>query len=254
VQRVVLGGTGLEVSRLAIGTGTGGWGGRSEQTERLGFRGLADVLVHAYEKGITFFDTADQYGSHAHVREALKAIPRDRVVIATKTVARTARDAAADLDRFRRELGTDVLDVVLLHCLVETDWNVRLRPVMDVLSEAKRKGIVRAHGTSNHHRGALLTTAAEPWAEVVLVRVNAHGMQMETTPAEAIAIIRRMREAGKGLYGMKVLGGGPLRRDVKAAIRWQLNVPCHAFVIGMSSCAEVDENVALLDELSAVAA
>lgn len=76
MQRVKLGRTGIEVSKLCIGTGTIGWSGESEQTRRLGLKGLSDLLVYAHEKGISFIDSADQYGTHAHIQEALKKIPR----------------------------------------------------------------------------------------------------------------------------------------------------------------------------------
>lgn len=255
MQQVVLGRTGLTVSRLAIGTGTSGWAKTSEQTRALGLQGLADLLVYAHERGITFFDTADEYGSHPHVREALTRIPRDRVVLTTKTVARTAAAARADLDRFKRELGTDYLDIVLLHCMMDARWNERLRPVMDVLSEAKRRGEIRAVGTSNHDAGALRTTVAEPWVEVVLVRINEAGIQMEASPAEVREAIVAMQAAGKGTYGMKVMGGGGrLTSDPRRAIAYQLGLPVDAFVIGMSSRAQVDENLGYLEELSAVPA
>lgn len=213
------------------------------------------MLVHAFEKGITYFDTADEYGSHAHVKEALKRIDRSKVVITTKTTTRTAEGMRKDLDRFRKELGTDMLDMVLLHCMMSASWSREMKPVMDVLSEAKKRGIIRAHGTSNHALGALKTTAVEPWVDVVLVRINATGMQMEGTPEEILGLIRSMRDAGKGLTSMKVMGGGPLGTDPRKAVRWQVTeVPCHAISIGMDSIAQVDENIRLLEEASAVPA
>src|SRR4051812_32428248 len=105
---IVLGNTGIKTSRLAMGTGTVGVGHRSHQTA-LGIKGLSDLLLNGYEHGLRFFDTADSYGSHPHVAEALKHVPRDQVTILTKTWARDAAGARADLDRFRRELGTDHL-------------------------------------------------------------------------------------------------------------------------------------------------
>lgn len=250
MQRVLLGNTGIEVSKLCIGTGTLGWGGGSNQTRKLGLKGLADLLVYAYEQGITFIDTADQYGSHPHIREALKRIPREKVVITTKTTARNANQMKSDLDRFRKELGTDYLDIVLLHCMMDKSWNIKLRSVMDVLSDAKERGIVRAVGCSNHDFGSLCTAAQEPWVEVVIVRINPKGLHMEGRPSDIIPVIQQMKDNGKGTYGMKVMGQGELRRDPKSAIRYQLEVPVDAFVIGMESKTEVDQNVRLLDELS----
>src|SRR5207237_7442321 len=104
-----------EVSRRAQGSGTNGVGGSSNQTRKLGVQGLADLFDAAYDQGVTFWDCADQYGTHPHVREALKRVPREKVTILTKTRSATAKDMRADLDRFRRELGTDYLDILLLH-------------------------------------------------------------------------------------------------------------------------------------------
>ncbi len=84
---VTLGNTGIKISRLAIGTGSNGWGGSSNQTRKLGIKGLSGLLNHAYDRGVYFWDSADQYGSHPHLKEALKTIPREKVVILTKTRA-----------------------------------------------------------------------------------------------------------------------------------------------------------------------
>src|SRR5690554_4799580 len=127
MQRAVLGATGIEVSKLCFGTGTSGWNGRSNQSA-LGVRGLADLLHYVYDLGVTFWDTADQYGTHAHVKEALKRIERSRVVIASKTCAEDAATAQSDIERFLREMDTDYIDIVLLHCLTDADWPRSMRP------------------------------------------------------------------------------------------------------------------------------
>src|SRR6266581_7059723 len=103
---IILGNTGIKTSRLAMGTGTVGSGHHSHQTS-LGVKGLSDLLLNGYDRGLRFFDSADTYGSHPHVAEALKHVPRDKVTVLTKTWARDAASARADLDRFRKELGTD---------------------------------------------------------------------------------------------------------------------------------------------------
>src|SRR5690349_5144545 len=133
---VTIGRTGIKTSRLAMGTGTVGVGHHSHQTA-LGVKGLSELLLNGYDHGLRFFDSADTYGSHPHVAEALKHVQRDKVSVLTKTWARDAASARADLDRFRRELGTDHIDVCLMHCLTEGDWTNRYKGTMDVLSEAK---------------------------------------------------------------------------------------------------------------------
>src|ERR1700683_5164302 len=131
---VTLGNTGIKTSRLAMGTGTVGSGHHSHQTA-LGIQGLSDLLLNGYDRGLRFFDSADSYGSHPPVAEALKHVQRDKVTVLTKPWARDAASARADLDRFRRELGVDYLDICLMHCVTEADWTERFQGVMDVLSE-----------------------------------------------------------------------------------------------------------------------
>src|SRR6266404_248326 len=143
---VTLGHTGIQTSRLAMG-----------------IDGLARLLLNGYDNGLRFFDAADSYGSHPHVAEALKHVDRSKVTVLTKSWSRSAPEMRADLDRFRKELGTDHLDIVLMHCLTEGDWTTRYQPVMDVLSEAKQKGIIRAHGCSCHSIEALRAAAKSPW-------------------------------------------------------------------------------------------
>ncbi len=116
---VTLGRTGIKVSRLAQGTGTNGVERSSNQIRGLGFQGVADLLRTGVDNGVTFWDVADQYGSHPHVRQALKAVDRDKVVIMTKTRASTEAEMRADLDRFRQEMGTERIDIVLLHCMMD---------------------------------------------------------------------------------------------------------------------------------------
>src|SRR5947209_11147413 len=115
---VRLGSTGIRTSRLAMGTGTVGTGHHSHQTA-LGIQGLSDLLWQGYDQGLRFFDLADSYGSHPHAAEALKHVPRDKVAIMTKSWARDAAGIRADIDRFRKELNTDYIDVFMMHCLTE---------------------------------------------------------------------------------------------------------------------------------------
>src|SRR6202451_2787415 len=216
---VTLGSTGIKTSRLAMGTGTVGSGHHSHQTD-LCVKGLSERLLNGYDKGLRFFDAADSYGSHPHVAEALKHVPRDKVTVLTKTFSRDAASARADLDRFRRELGTDYLDLCLMHCVTEADWTERYKGPMDVLSEAKEKGIIRAHGCSCHSIEALRTAAKSPWVEVDLARVNPIGSHMDASPQEVVDVLREMKAAGKGVIGMKILGQGDLRGQVDDAIRY----------------------------------
>ena len=241
-DEVTLGKTGIRTSRLAMGTGTVGFGGASNQT-RLGMSPFARLLVNGYhENGLTFFDTADSYGSHPYVATALKQLPRDKVVVMTKTDNRNASEIPADLDRFRKELGIDYIDIVLVHCVTEPDWTTRYRGVMDALSEAKHKGVIRAHGVSCHSLTALRAAAASPWVEVDLVRLNPIGSHMDADPDTVIKIIKQMRADGKGIIGMKILGQGDMRNRASEAIRYALNSGVlDAFTIGAESQTEQND-------------
>ena len=235
---VTLGKTGIQTSRLAMGTGTVGVGHHSHQTA-LGIKGLSDLLLNGYDHGLRFFDSADSYGSHPHVAEALKHVPRDKVTVLTKTWARDPASARADLDRFRRELGTDHIDICLIHCLTEGDWTERYKRVMDVLSEAKEKGIIRAHGCSCHSIEALRAAARSPWVEVDLVRLNPIGSHMDADPDTVVSVLREMRAAGKGIVGMKILGQGDLSNRQDEALRYALSLNLlDAFTIGAESISE----------------
>ena len=237
-DKVTIGRTGIQTSRLAMGTGTVGSGHHSNQTA-LGLGGLSRLLQNGYDSGLRFFDTADSYGSHPHVADALKHVDRSKVTILTKSWARSAPELRADLDRFRRELGTDHLDIVLMHCVTEADWTTRYRSAMDVLSEAKEQGVIRAHGCSCHSIEALRAAANSPWVEVDLVRINPIGSHMDADPATVLSVIREMHTAGKGVIGMKILGQGDLRNRQDEAIRYALDLNLlDAFTIGAESIAE----------------
>ena len=238
---VTLGNTGIKTSRLAMGTGTVGSGHHSHQTA-LGIKGLSDLLLNGYDHGLRFFDSADSYGSHPHVAEALRHVQRDKVTVLTKTWARDPATARADLDRFRRELGTDYLDVCLMHCVTETDWTDRYKGVMDVLSEAKQKGIIRTHGCSCHSIEALRAAAKSPWVEIDLARINPVGAYMDADPATVVGVLKEMKAAGKAVVGMKILGQGTLRSRQDEGIKYALSLGIlDAFTIGAESKQEQED-------------
>jgi len=250
-ETVVLGQTGIHTSRLAMGTGTVGTGHHSHQTA-LGIQGLADLLLQGYDHGLRFFDSADSYGSHPHVAHALKSVPRDKITLLTKSWAREPDAMRADLDRFRQELDTDYLDIVLMHCLEEADWTTKYRGVMDVLSEAREKGIIRAHGCSCHTLQALRAAAKSPWVQVDFARINPIGSHMDGDPETVVSVLREMKAAGKAVVGMKILGQGDIRDRVDEALKYALSLGVlDAFTIGAESRPE---QLDLIQRIAAVSA
>jgi len=230
----------VEVSRLAQGSGTNGVGGSSNQTRKLGLKGLADLYHAAYDQGVTFWDSADQYGTHPHLKDALKRVPREKVQVLTKTHASTEKEMRADFDRFRRELGTDYIDVVLLHCMMDGNWPERKQGAMNVMSELREKGLIKTHGVSCHTLEALKTAARNPWVQVDLARINPAKIAMDADPQTVLGVLREMKAAGKGVIGMKILGAGRLRDRADECLQYALAQDCvDCFTIGAESREEM---------------
>jgi aryl-alcohol dehydrogenase-like predicted oxidoreductase len=250
-DRIKLGPMKLEMSRIALGTGTNGGGGSSNQTKMLGVGGVKDLFKAAYDQGITFWDTADQYGSHPHVRSGIKGMPREKITVLTKTHASTEAEMKADLDRFRKELGTDYLDIVLLHCMMDGNWPDRKKGAMNVLSEAREKGIIKTHGVSCHTMEALKTAAASDWVQVDLARINPAGVAMDAKPEVVIPVLKEMKAKGKGVIGMKVFGAGRLRNRADECLQYAMALDCvDCFTIGVESVAELNDLTAKIPAAS----
>jgi predicted aldo/keto reductase-like oxidoreductase len=255
---VALGDSGVKVTRLAFGTGT--YGGRVQR--ELGQERFTRLVRHAYDRGIRFFETADAYsGMPEMLARALRGIPRDSYRLMTKYRLREPEDPQTTIDRFRRELSSDYLDVLLLHCVRVPDWADQFKHLRDALSEAKHKKIILARGASCH---GLLPLRAFPqntdWLDVALLRINHTGTRMDTlrqvdsddlgNVKEVVGHIKAIREKGSGVIGMKIMGEGqfrtPEQRD--ASVRFVTGLgSVDAVTIGYKSEAEIDEAIARLD-------
>jgi aryl-alcohol dehydrogenase-like predicted oxidoreductase len=243
-DKVTLGKTGIQVSMVGMGTGSVGSGQASNQT-RLGVKEFTRVVRHALDRGVCFFDVADQYGSHVYLRAALKGVDRDKYVIQTKTHATRVPDARSHLERYRMELGVEMIDIVLLHCMQHKDWPDQNKGSMEYLMQAREEGIIRAHGTSCHGMDPLRVAARSPFVQVDLARINPEGLIMDDKkPDEVASELQEMHDAGKGVVGMKILGEGrintPERKD--NSLRYVLGLgTVDAFIIGFESPAQVDD-------------
>ena len=248
MQMVELGQTGIRTSRLGFGTGTHGWGGESEQT-RMGYDKLVHLLRIGYEQGIALWDSADGYGSHPHMADVLKDLDRSSVTVISKTHSKSPEEVRRGIPRFLKELGTDYLDILLMHCISHVGWLTDHSDVIDVLKMAKEKGQVRAIGMSCHDIGALKTVASAEWIDVVLARINYDGTKMSAPPDEVIPVLEDIHNAGKGVIAMKVLGQGDLVADVPRGIRFAMGLSCiDAMVIGMNDEAHILQNVSVVNE------
>ena len=251
---VTLGRTGVRTSFLALGTGMNG-GNRSSDLTRLGQAEFTRIVRRGLDSGVRFLDAADLYGTHPFIREAVKGVPRDRYSILTKIWpykedwVTPSGGARQEVDRFRRELGTDTLDVCLIHCMQSERWPEELARVRDELSKLKDEGAVRAVGVSCHDHGALKRAAELPWVDVILARINHRGGEkyMCDDTADAVAAtLKRARANGKAVVGMKIYGAGTLiaPEERAASLRYVLgNGLVDAITIGTTAPSQVDDNL-----------
>jgi aryl-alcohol dehydrogenase-like predicted oxidoreductase len=251
IDTVKLGNSGLTVSRVALGTGSYGWKHESNQT-RLGTKKFVELSQYAFDKGIRFFDTADMYGSHPYVKEALKVIPREKVTILTKVMTHDhdgwykTEPFEKSLDRFRRELGTDYIDIFLLHCMVNAQWTKDFKNYMDSLSKAKQQGIIKTVGLSCHSFDAMVEASTNPWVDVLLARINHQGAKMDGTPDKVMQVLETTRKNGKGVIGMKIFGCGELTKDAEREKSLQYVLKSgnvHCMTLGLESNAQIDDAV-----------
>lgn len=250
-ERVPLGKTGLKFSRVCIGTGMRG-GKRESNHTRMGKEKFEALLKGSYDRGVTWFDLADLYGTHPYVMPALKGIPRDKFGIITKLWFRPGGlpeperpDADEVVPRFLKELKTDYIDLMLLHCVTSAKWPEELRKQMDILSKFKEKGAIRALGVSCHSLEALEAAVTEPWVESVHARINPYGMSMDGAPEKVVPVLKRLCDAGKGIVGMKLIGEGKLRDDDEKrdeSVRYVLGLDCVQILnVGFEKLEEVDD-------------
>jgi aryl-alcohol dehydrogenase-like predicted oxidoreductase len=250
-EKVTLGRTKLKCSRVVLGTGMRG-GNRESNHTRLGKAQFETLLREANDRGVNTFDLADMYGTHPYVVPALKGIRRDKFDVITKIWFRPGGipeperpDADVCVERFLREVKTDYLDLVLLHCVVSPKWPEELRKQMDILAKLKDKGLIRAHGVSCHSLEALARCIDEPWVDSVHTRINPYGMSMDGPPEKVVPVLQKIHASGKGVVGMKIIGEGKLRNDPERrqeSIKYALTLGCvDVLNVGCESVAEVDD-------------
>lgn len=251
-DRVPLGKTSIKITRLGFGTGTNG----GKVQRMLGEEALAALIRHAYDRGVRYIDTAPNYLCFEYMRRALKDLPREELVILAKVSWSDPKGVAPQLENIRKTLGIDYLDIALLHGVTKAGWAADLSKLRDELSDAKSKGLIRAHGLSVHSIQTLREVpAASAWVDVALCRINHTGQYMDGYTgqwkepgehADAIAGIRKVREAGIGILGMKICANGdfktPEEREKSIQFVWKSGL-VDATVIGFKAPAEVDEAI-----------
>lgn len=251
-DQVWLGKTGIKASRVAMGTGFRGSGHSSNQV-RLGREKFVQLIRHGMDEGLNFFDMADLYGSHDFARSVLKDVSRDKVVLLSKIwwaegagMEPTDR-AIPSVNRFRKELDTEMIDICLIHCVVDDGWPAKLKRMRDELSDLKQRGVIRATGVSCHDLGALRVAASHPWVDVIFARINNRAKVMDDPdPNVVAAVLREARSNGKAVVGMKIFGAGQLtetqQRDASLRYVWG-NELVDAMTVGFERPEQIDDTV-----------
>gem|GEM_PF-348868 len=231
-----LGATGLLVSRLCFGTGLMGRLEHEFTAERGG-----ELLRYAFDRGVNFWDTAISYASHPHVKAGLAGLNRSAVIINTKTQANGKAEGKREIDRALEEMGTDYVDSMMLHAVKSrADFESR-RGCLEALLEAKADGRVRHVGATTHiYTGEVFEALIEaPDIEVVLSHLNKAGQGLVGGNLEDhMALLKRVREEGKGLMIMKILDQARSPKDeIEEWIRWGFEYP-HADSVDLGLNAE----------------
>ena len=167
------------------------------------------IVKYCFDRGITFFDTANMYlSSEEKIGTALKAV-REKVVTATKTAQRDAKEAAAHIDLSLQQLKTNWIDLYQIHNVSNQE---ALQQVLSPLGayEAARKardaGKIRCIGISSHS----IPTALEALKTGLFQTLQFPFNFIENDPANELFPFARRHDVG--IIGMKPLGGGLLER------------------------------------------
>ena len=246
---------GITIPRLGMGTGS--VNGKVQRD--LGQEGFNRLVQYAFDRGVRYIDTPKNYTIHDMVAIAIKKLPREKLFIQTKMPSWSGvpENTLAVIDSYRKELGTDYIDSLLIHCTTTADWPEKLPRMMDAFDEAQAKGWIRAKGMSCHGLRALRRATESDWMEVQLARVNPQGHHVDgdhpTNPhdpkgkiPEAMKEIKAMHDKGRGIIGMKICGEGAFTKpeDREKSIKYAMTCGfVDAVVIGFKSSAEIDEAV-----------
>ena len=249
---VQLGKSDVKLTGVCMGTGSHGYQRSSNQT-RAGSDVFQKLLRDAYDRGVRTFDLADLYGTHTYVRRRPWRVCRahsysliSKMWWNSGGLPEAERpDADVVVARFLKELKTDHIDLLLLHCVTAANWPDQLRKQMDILTNLKTQGKIRALGVSCHSIAALEAAVAEPWVESVHTRINPYGMSMDGTPEQVVPVLQKLHAAGKGVVGMKIIGEGRLTKDAERrdeSVKYVLGLGCvHILNVGFESADQIDD-------------
>ena len=234
MEYLAYGKTGLEISRLCFGAG------RLKDTCDT-YEAGSKLMLKALEEGVTFWDTAEGYGTQPHLGEAIRQINREEVVIQTKTPVKDYESASISITKALRELQTEYIDVMLLHAISSPeDLATREREgALDAFREAKAAGKVKVIGCSTHtYTGSVMDAVIDhPEIEVILTTANKEGRMLEGGSIDRhLEYIQRAYDVGKGISIMKVVVAGDIpEANMPEWIEWGFSLEtAHAINLGMT--------------------
>ena len=240
MKQNALGNTGIQVSKICFGSLTMG----PLQRNLSAFEG-ASLIEYAYERGVNFIDTAELYDTYAHIREALKRIPRDKLIIASKCYAFSEETAKVSFEKALKELDTDYIDVFMLHEQV-SDHTIRGHyEAIEYFLKMKQQNKIKAIGISTHYISGVLAAMKYPEIQIVhpITNVNGLGIQDGSRSDMEIAL-KAYKAIGGGVFGMKPLGGGNLLSSLDACFDYILEQDyIDSIAFGMQSFEEIDYNI-----------
>lgn len=236
----VLGQTGLEVSKLCFGTLALG-----PLQANLDIDACVELIDEALKQGINFYDTAELYKTYDRLGAAIKAFGRKPFIISTKSYAYDEETAKRSLDQALSEMKTDYIDIFSLH---EQESKNTLRGHMKALEyfqEMKSQGVIKAVGISTHHIAAVKAATESSLIDVIHPIINVAGFGIQDgSLIEMEQAIQKAYNANKGIYAMKVLGGGNLINKADECFDYILKQfdYFHSAAIGMRTLEEIKVN------------
>lgn len=240
MEKIVLGNTGIEVSKLCFGALPLG-----PLQKNLSIEEGSDIIVSALENGVNFIDTAQLYKTYPYIKRALEKI-KERPVIASKSGASSYEDMDKAVLEALDGMGIDYIDIFHLHAArVQPDVFELRKGALQCLLDYKKKGIIKAIGISTHNVKVTEAAAQRDEIDIVFPLINKIGRGiLEGTPKDMERAIALCQENGKGVYLMKVLGGGTMIDEYKSSMEYAMNLGGqYSIAIGMISKEEVDYNI-----------
>ena len=230
MAQVTIGRTGITVEKNGFG---------ALPIQRISKEEAVRLVRKAYDGGMTYFDTARGYSdSEEKLGEAFAGI-RDRVIIATKTMAVTTEQFWADLETSLRNLRTDRIDIYQFHNPARCPKPGDGTGLYEAAEEAKRQGKIRFISITNHRLDVAEEAVASGLYETLQFPFNYLSTEKE------LALLERTRDAGMGFICMKGMSGG-LINNAAAASAWMNRFPEIIPIWGIQREKELDEFLAYM--------